>query len=401
MRRAVLLSVLLLLACTLVASAAPARAKVVTVKPKATLWGIAKQHRVTVRALRAFNDLEEDEVLRAGRRLRIPPRSNTSAKVGARKAAQRASKAAKSTGKAAKRASKAASTAWVYAKPPRWTQTQKTKAQRGGINPCNTPNPGPGSYTKWSREPLLGQMVMPRNKALLADGNFNVMFHFHGHEPIRKEWVQVMDRTVLVAVTLGVSSRPYVSAFGSSKRFEALVSSVEKAVAKHIGKKKAHARNIGLSSWSAGYGALARILNQRYGKRRVDTVVVLDGMHTSYRNGRASASQLAPFTAFARAAAKGRKHMFVSHSSIVPPGYASSTETANLLIHQIGARPARAHKRASDPMGLELISRFSRGNLHVRGFAGNDKMDHCAHIGLFRDVLKVHVRPRWERAKKR
>jgi hypothetical protein len=46
-------------------------------------------------------------------------------------------------------------------------------------------------------------------------------------------------------------------------------------------------------------------------------------------------------------------------------------------------------------MGLDLISRFSRGNFHVRGYIGNDKMDHCAHIGLYRDVLKVHIKPRW------
>ena len=46
-------------------------------------------------------------------------------------------------------------------------------------------------------------------------------------------------------------------------------------------------------------------------------------------------------------------------------------------------------------MGLDLISRYSRGKFHVRGYSGNDKMDHCAHIGLYRDVLKVHVMPRW------
>lgn len=285
--------------------------------------------------------------------------------------------------------------AWVDAKPPRSTQTQKSKKERGGINPCNTPNPGWRGYTKWNRAPSMGQMVLPRNKKLIADGNFDVMFHFHGHEPIRKEWVQVMDRTVLVAVTLGVSSGPYVRAFSSSKRFERLVASVEAEVARYIGKKRARARKIGLSAWSAGYGALLRILNTPYGKKRVDSVVVLDGMHASYKGGRTDETQLGPFIAFAKRAAKGNKHMFISHSSIIPPGYASSTETANLLLYEIGGRPKKAKARKGDPMGLELISRYSKNNLHVRGFAGNDKMDHCAHIGLFRDVLKVHIKPRW------
>ena len=87
--------------------------------------------------------------------------------------------------------------------------------------------------------------------------------------------------------------------------------------------------------------------------------------------------------------------MFVSHSSIIPPGYASTTETANYLISKLGGRPRKALPRRSDPMGLELISRYSRGNFHVCGYRGNDKMDHCAHIGLYRDVLKVHVSRRW------
>jgi hypothetical protein len=87
--------------------------------------------------------------------------------------------------------------------------------------------------------------------------------------------------------------------------------------------------------------------------------------------------------------------MYVSHSSIMPRGFASTTETANFLIDRVGGRAVRARPRKGDPMGLELISLFSRGNFHVRGFSGNGKLDHCAHIGLLRDVLKVHLRPRW------
>jgi LysM repeat protein len=373
--------VLAVLTLALMSSAAPARPKVISVKPKATLWGIAKRHGITVKALRAFNDMSKKDVLKAGQKLRIPARKAKSVrKTTARKQAKRTAATAPD---------------WVWQKPPQWTQTQKTKAERGGINPCNTPNPGWKGYTKWNRAPSMGQMVLPRNKKLLAGGDFDVIFHFHGHEPIRKEWVQVMDRTVLVAVTLGVSSSPYVSAFSAPNRFEQLVKSVEHEVARYIGKKKAHARHIGLSSWSAGYGALLRILDQPYGKKRVDSVVVLDGMHSSYRNGRASVTQLAPFIAFAKRAIAGDKHMFISHSSIIPPGYASSTETAQLLLYQVGGRPRKARPRRGDPMGLELISRYSNGNLHVRGFAGNDKMDHCAHIGLFRDILSVHIKKRW------
>jgi hypothetical protein len=91
--------------------------------------------------------------------------------------------------------------------------------------------------------------------------------------------------------------------------------------------------------------------------------------------------------------------MFMSHSSIIPPGYASTTETENYLVWALGGKPKRSKPRRSDPWGLELNSRFDAGGFHMRGYDGNDKMDHCAHIGLLRDVLKVFVKRRWKSPK--
>jgi hypothetical protein len=50
-------------------------------------------------------------------------------------------------------------------------------------------------------------------------------------------------------------------------------------------------------------------------------------------------------------------------------------------------------------MGLEANQRWDSGGFHVRGFDGNDKMDHCAHLGLLKDVLRVHIKPRWQSPK--
>ncbi|HET9957382.1 MAG TPA: hypothetical protein VFQ61_22945 [Polyangiaceae bacterium] len=282
----------------------------------------------------------------------------------------------------------------VVAKPPPWTQKQKTSAERG-VNPCNTPDPGFGSYSGWNREVSIGQMIAPKQGAVNARGEFDVMIHFHGHEPARKEWVQVMQRGVLVGIDLGLGSGPYESTFQPRDAFRTLLQSIEKAVAKHSGKPNAHVRRIGLSAWSAGYGAIQSILSDPWAMEHVDTVVLLDGLHCGYRGPTLNALQIQPFIEFAKLAAASKRLMVVSHSSIIPPGYASTTETANFLVAKVGGKPERARPRKNDPMGLELISRYSRGNFHVRGFSGNDKMDHCAHLGFFRDVLRAHVVPRW------
>ena len=84
--------------------------------------------------------------------------------------------------------------------------------------------------------------------------------------------------------------------------------------------------------------------------------------------------------------------MFVSHSSIDPPDFASTTECVHYLLGELGVRP-QAVKR-SDRFGLELVEFFSRGDLYVRGYAGNGKPDHCAQLALLRDVYALLAR-RW------
>jgi hypothetical protein len=281
---------------------------------------------------------------------------------------------------------------FIAKKPPKSTQVSKSVAERGGVNPCNTDDPGFGLYDKWTRGIDMGQLIMPTNKKFARGGQFDVMFHFHGHESARKEWITVMDGAVLVGIDLGLGSGPYETAFGAPEAFEHLIASVERAVEKKTG-HPAKARKVGLSAWSAGYGAVQTIIGQKFGKQRVDSVILLDGLHCGYQGQSVNALQIQAFTDFAKLAAAGQKVMFVSHSSIIPPGYASTTETANFLIHEVGGTP-KASKGAG-PLGLELISRYSQGNFHVRGFSGNDKMDHCAQLGLYRDVLKIHIKPRW------
>ena len=222
----------------------------------------------------------------------------------------------------------------------------------------------------------------------------------HGHEAARKEWVKVNDGTVLVGITLGIGSGAYSQAFQSPQAFKELIASVEKEVGQERGIDDAHVRHVGLSAWSAGYGAVEQILRQPYGKQIVDTVILLDGLHTGYDpDGTLNSAQLEPFVDFAKRAKAGKRFMYISHSSIIPPGYASTTETVRQLIHDMGGRPKSQKPRKSDPMGLELNGRWDSGNFHARGYDGNDKMDHCAHLGLLRDVSKVYLRERWQTPK--
>ncbi len=271
------------------------------------------------------------------------------------------------------------------------------KKRRGGINPCMTPDPGFGIYDGWNGSGMsVGQVLMPHQGGLSKSGQFDVVIHFHGHEPIRKEFVKTAKGIVLVGIDLGIGSGAYQSTFSAPATFTNLLASVEAAVAKHAGRSSAKIRKLALSSWSAGYGAIEQILRQPAAKR-VDSVILLDSLHAGYTDEQAHAlktEQLTPFIAFAKRAAQKQTFMFMSHSSIIPPGYASTTEVADYVVGKLGGKPKKGNRQ--DVLGLDMIDRFDKGNFHMRGYTGDDKPDHCAHIGLMADIVRAHLEPRWK-----
>lgn len=276
------------------------------------------------------------------------------------------------------------------------------KKRRGGINPCMTPDPGFGIYEPWNGSGMsMGQVLLPHQGGISKNGQFDVVIHFHGHEPIRKEFVKTAKGVVLVGIDLGIGSGAYQAPFSSPATFTNLLTSIENAVARHAGRPSAKIRKLALSSWSAGYGAIEQILRQPAGKK-VDALILLDSVHAGYTDEQAhtlKTDQLTPFVDFARRAAKKQTFMFLSHSSIIPPGYASTTEVAEHVTKQLGGKLKKANKQ--DVLGLDMIDRFDKGNFHVRGYTGDDKPDHCAHIGLMAGVVKNHLEPRWKSPKGR
>ncbi len=283
--------------------------------------------------------------------------------------------------------------AWVRTRPPAELQIERSKEERG-VNPCMTEDPGFSGYSTWDRAPAMGQMIVPESLTK-SSATFDVVFHFHGHEAARKEWVRKVDRVVLVGIDLGNGSRAYQEPFAVPGVFESLVQSVERGVRKRLDNPNIRVGKIGLTAWSAGYGAVVKILGTAYGQKRVDSVALLDGLHTSYVNGQLDTARLEPVVSFAERAMRGERAFYMSHSSISPPGYASTTETGNYLIWRLGGRPEKPPAPRSFPLGLELISTYSKGEFTVRGFRGGGKLDHCAHFGVLGDVVRGRFLPRW------
>jgi len=245
------------------------------------------------------------------------------------------------------------------------------------------------TYTAWDG---LG----PRGCAFMAPvGNtadeIDVVFHFHAGQMSDRELRASGLRAVFVSCGWGVGTAPYSNAFADERRFEWML----KTALRRAGAKRA--RKIALVSWSAGFASISKILRVPRYYAMVDSVVLLDSLHSAYDARHApDMRMLDPFVRFARdASSDGGKAMVITHSAIVPRGYASSTEASQAVLAAIDVpiHEADDMRFGRDSMKLDAVA--DRGNLHLRGYRGTGPHDHFDHLHLVGDVLRTWVLPRW------
>lgn len=287
----------------------------------------------------------------------------------------------------------------VAPKPKRET-SGLTRAQRlRGYSACMVPPKGYGNYTRW-KNLSLGHVILPKTGGKTDDGGFDVVLHFHGHEAVRNGFVEVADGTVLAAVDLGVGSGVYEDTFARKELLPEMLDSLTSVLKSHSGDPRAHVRNLALSSWSAGYGAVVNVLKHHADK--VDAVVLLDSLHAGYVKGPphdmnalhgVHVGSIAPILPFAKRAAAGEKILYLTHSAVRPPGYAATSEVASFLLHALAID--RSPATGITPLGIELTTEARVGGLSVKGYKGDDEVAHCAHVELLGHVVRDVLEPRW------
>ena len=133
-------------------------------------------------------------------------------------------------------------------------------------------------------------------------------------------------------------------------------------------------RRLTVASFSAGFGGVRELLKCESHYRRIDALVMADSIYCGYvgptEERRVDPSLMAGFLRFARDAAEGRKVMVISHSDLVPGTYASTGETADYLIAQIGGERTEVDEQWAE--GFRCTSRYEHGGLRIFGFAGDD-----------------------------
>lgn len=211
--------------------------------------------------------------------------------------------------------------------------------------------------------------------------NVDIAMHFHGAAwLVERNFYQTRKNAVLVSIHFPGFSSAYRKPFSDAQLFQQILDETLIALKERgIVEPDARVGRICLTAFSAGYGAIREILRVPAYYEHITDLVLADSVHCGYVNEKElNSAQLAPFLRFAQDAAAGDKTMWMTHSSIQPPGYASTTETSDYLIAGVGGERHAAsgiHGR-----GMRLISAFDKGNFHVRGYTGTTAIDHMDHF---------------------
>lgn len=243
-----------------------------------------------------------------------------------------------------------------------------------------------------TRIPLtVGSLFLPE---ALPPGEAPLFVHFHGGTWIPEVAAAKLPAAV-IAVQLGGGSATYAKPFADPRAFAELLD--------EAGEKSGRGLDLrGLTAWSAGYGAVREVLKVPENYERVPSVLLLDGLHCGYVNGKPGpleselvVDDLSVFVKFAKDAAGGRKRFLLTHTEIFPGTFASTTETADHVLKELDL--ARRPVLRWGPMGTQILCEAGRGGFRLLGFAGNSAPDHVDLLHALPELL-AEVGQGWEGA---
>ncbi len=250
-----------------------------------------------------------------------------------------------------------------------------------------------------------GFVVFVSDDCLAGAKKYDLLVHFHGlADVVSEEWTQAGVRGVLAVANAGAWSRDYRRVYGHSGVLGDVLSRVDEKVRELCPGAPSELRRLALGGFSAGYSVVRHILRDE-GAGRVDAVLLSDGIHAGFsptesEPRRVLAYDVEPFVEFGRLAVSGKKLFSITHSSIRPPDYASTTETTDYLLSELGVARTPADVGplsgpSRDPRAP--TTRADSGGLHVRGYEGEQAPDHVWQLRAMDATLFSDLKLWWER----
>lgn len=263
---------------------------------------------------------------------------------------------------------------------------------QAATSPASQPLPQVEGATVTPLSASMTFLVVP-NDLGSRDGHVDVLVHLKGSPQRVQQALRAAGVSAIsIVVTDGGLSKAYTDRFADPAALQRLLDeSLVIVRARDDVPDDAALGRLWISSFSAGYAAVRELLKHDQWFDRIDGLLMLDSIYAGYvseQDRRPIPGQLAGYVRFAKAACEGKKTMVVTHTRLTPGSYASTWETADVLLAETGVQP-KADDREIAP-GLKTYRVASRGSFHVIGTQGDDGGEHGRHlanIGLWIPLL--------------
>jgi hypothetical protein len=227
----------------------------------------------------------------------------------------------------------------------------------------------------------------------------DILIHFHGDPATYRnnaKWANL--NSLIVTVNYSGLSSAYSTPFSNTALFQTLLDeALVKARAESNIPDNLDWRKVGVTSFSAGYGAVREILKQQTYRDRIDCLLAADSLYASFTSSSDHTpldSQMADYRAYAQLASQGSKTFIFSHSKVETYTYCTTGECADDLASAVGASFSAY---SSTGLGtLDFYRKATKGNFTIygaNGATGDDHLEHLRYIGQYLQELPIATVP--------
>ncbi|MCA9236923.1 MAG: hypothetical protein KDA44_15710 [Planctomycetales bacterium] len=237
------------------------------------------------------------------------------------------------------------------------------------------------------------KLFIPSTYEQRPDGAADLLVHFHGDpQTVWNNARYAHLNAIVVTVNYSGLSSAYSAPFSNAALFRSIVDEALDVVrAQRDFAGDLSWDQLGVSSFSAGYGAVREILKSRGYRAEIDALLAADSLYaTTAGDGTPLDSQLADYKTFAAAAAAGEKTFLFSHSQVPTYTYESTAECGDELLESLGATAQPVNET-----GLGTLNFYRQahvGNFWLRGATGSNgdaHLEHLRYIGEYFDDLPL------------
>lgn len=217
----------------------------------------------------------------------------------------------------------------------------------------------------------------------------DVLVHFHGDpQTVWNNAKYAKLNTIVVTVNYSGLSSAYTTPFSNASLFQTVLDeSLAKVRQQADIPDSLQWDQLGVSSFSAGYGAVREILKSAGYRSQIDALLAADSLYaTTAGDGTPLDSQLVDYKSFATLAKNGQKTFLYSHSQVPTFTYETTGECGDELMQHLGVSAS-----AYNVNGLGTLNFYRRaqsGNFKLWGALGTDGDSHLEHLRYIGEFYK-------------